>query len=58
MADVKVECGTIDPEYKGVANPTLEAVFLQTEEEAEKYGAIMKEIMESGIQAEATGNFV
>ena len=58
MAGVKVECGTIDPSYKGVANPVLEAVYLQTEEERAKYEPIMKDLVENGVQGEATGNFV
>lgn len=46
---VTVECGTIDASYKGVINPQLKAVFLQTPEEEARYAPIMKNLLENGL---------
>jgi len=54
MAKVKVSCGTIDASYKGVAKPTLEAKFLQTEAERQKYEPIMKKLQEEGLKSSGT----
>lgn len=47
---VLVECGTIDASYKGVANPQLNAVYLQSAEEEARYAPIMRELMENGLE--------
>ena len=57
MADQKhviVECGTIDPTYKGVAYPTLEAVYLQTPEEEAEYAPIMADLLANGLDTQGT----
>lgn len=46
---VKVECGTVDPSYRGVVNPQLKTVYLQTEAERAKYEPIMKKLLEEGL---------
>ena len=47
-----IKCGSIDPEYRGIADPQLEAVYLQTEEERERYEPIMQHFLENGLEAE------
>lgn len=51
-SNVAVSCGTIDPDYRGVADPQLEAVYLQTEAERERYEPIMEYFLENGLEAE------
>ena len=51
---VVVSCGTVNPEYRGVAQPELTAVFLQTEAERKKYEPIMKHFQENGLDAAGT----
>ncbi|MBR3690288.1 MAG: hypothetical protein IKL97_04235 [Eggerthellaceae bacterium] len=51
---VKVTCGTIDESYRGIADPKLEVVFLQTEEERAKYEPIMKRLQEEGLATQGT----
>ena len=48
---VKFEAGASE-EYRGIASPTLEAVYVQSPEEEEKYGEIMQDILENGIDTE------
>ena len=50
-APVRCEAGAAG-DYAGVKNPTLEAVYVQTPAEAEKYGPIMREIRENGLGGE------
>ncbi|MGN0307881.1 MAG: hypothetical protein ACI4DN_06675 [Lachnospiraceae bacterium] len=45
------EAGAVG-DYNGIVGPTLEAVYTQTEEEAKKYDAEMKNIMENGLGAD------
>ena len=47
-AAVRYEVGAA-ADYKGVKDPTLEAVYVQTPAEAQKYDPIMKEIRENGL---------
>ncbi len=47
-----IRCGTIDSEYRGIADPQLEAVYLQTEEERERYEPIMQQLFENGLDVE------
>ena len=38
--------------YKVVKNPTLDAVYVQTQAEAEKYEPVMQHIRENGLNSE------
>lgn len=49
-AAVRYEAGAA-ADYNGVKNPTLEAVYVQTPAEAEKYEPIMREIRENGLNS-------
>ena len=49
-AAVRYEAGAA-ADYNGVKNPTLEAVYVQTPSEAEKYEPIMREIRENGLNS-------
>lgn len=51
---VTVTCGTIDAAYRGIADPKLDVVFLQTEAERAKYEPIMKRLQEEGLDAQGT----
>ena len=53
-ATVTVSCGNIDSTYRGVADPQLEAVYLQTEAERERYEPIMEYFLENGLDSEGT----
>ena len=48
---VRCEVGAA-ADYSGVKDPKLEAVYVQTPAEAEKYGPIMREILENGLGGE------
>ena len=39
-------------DYNGIAEPTLDAVYTQSEEEAQKYGKEMQDIIENGLGAD------
>ena len=58
MADknkVVVKCGPIEEVgYVGVADPTLDVVFLQSPEEEAKYSPIMQQLVENGLDTEGT----
>ena len=47
---VRYEVGAA-ADYKGVKEPKLEAVYVQTPAEAQKYEPIMQEIRENGLGA-------
>ena len=47
---VRYEVGAA-ADYNGVKNPTLDAVYVQTPAEAEKYGPVMQEIRENGLNS-------
>lgn len=49
---VTVTCGTIDESYRGIADPKLDVVFLQTEAERAKYEPIMQKLQEEGLATE------
>lgn len=51
---VVVTCGTIDESYRGVADPKLDVVFLQTEAERAQYEPIMKKLQEEGLSTSGT----
>ena len=48
---VKFEAGASD-DYRGIASPTLETIYVQSPEEEKKYGEIMQDILENGIDTE------
>ena len=50
-ATVKTQVGSVDS-YTGVVNPTLDANYHQTPEEAQRYGAQMDEILTNGLGAD------
>ena len=50
-AAVQTQVGSVDS-YTGVVNPTLEANYHQTPEEAQRYGAEMEEILTNGLGAD------
>ena len=47
---VRYEVGAA-ADYSGVKNPTLDAVYVQTAAEAEKYEPVMREIRENGLNS-------
>lgn len=49
---VIVTCGSVDESYRGVVDPQLDAKFLQTEEERERYEPIMKRLVSEGLPTE------
>ena len=49
---VTIECGTVDASYRGVVDPQLEAVYVQSPKEEAKYAPIMKELLENGLPTE------
>lgn len=50
-AAVTNQVGSVDS-YTGVVNPTLDANYHQTPEEAQRYGAQMEEILTNGLGAD------
>ncbi len=48
---VNNEVGAVES-YAGVIKPTLEANYVQTSEEAARYGAEMADIIENGLNTE------
>lgn len=50
-AAVRYEVGAA-ADYKGVKDPKLEAVYVQTAAEAEKYEPVMQHIRENGLNSE------
>lgn len=50
-ATVTTQVGSVES-YTGVVNPTLEANYHQTPEEAQRYGAQMEEILTNGSDAD------
>lgn len=50
-ATVKTQVGVVES-YTGVVNPTLDANYLQTPEEAQRYGAEMEDIITNGLGAD------
>ena len=47
-ATVETQVGVVES-YTGVVNPTLDANYLQSAEEAQRYGAEMQDIIENGL---------
>ena len=50
-ATVTTQVGSVES-YTGVVNPTLDANYHQTPEEAQRYGAQMEEILTNGSDAD------
>ncbi|MBR0164331.1 MAG: hypothetical protein IJQ12_06640 [Lachnospiraceae bacterium] len=48
---VTVQAGATE-EYQGVVGPTLKAVYVQSDADEKKYGPIMQDIMENGLDTE------
>ena len=48
---VENQIGVVES-YTGVVNPTLDANYLQTAEEAQRYGAEMQDIITNGLGAD------
>ena len=48
---VTVQAGATE-DYNGVVGPTLNAVYVQSKEDAQKYEPIMQDILENGLETE------
>lgn len=50
---VKIACGAFD-DYKGIIDPKLDVVFLQTDAEKQKYQPAMDYLVENGLETEGS----